>query len=45
MPTHDASAVPTPEAREADLSRTYVLVVVVELIVIVVLYWLGQHFS
>ncbi len=44
MSTPDASAAP-PEAREADLSRTYVLVVIVELIVIAVLYWLGRHFS
>ncbi len=30
---------------ERDLSRTYVLVLVVEACVIAALYWLGAHFS
>jgi len=36
---------PPPVASEPDLSRTYVLVLVVEAIVIGALYWLGVHFS
>jgi len=44
MPLPDArSAAPAPP--EADLSRTYVLVLVVEAIVIAALYWLGRNFS
>jgi hypothetical protein len=34
-----------PPADEADLTRTYVLVIVVEAIVILALYWLGRVFS
>jgi hypothetical protein len=30
---------------EADLSRTYVLVLVVELGVLLALYWLGRYFA
>lgn len=30
---------------DANLSRTYVLVVVVEVAVIAALYWLGRHFA
>jgi hypothetical protein len=37
--------VPSQPADEHDLSRTYVLVLVVEAIVIGALYWLGAHFS
>src|SRR5262245_13639037 len=36
---------PAHPAGERDLSRTYVLVLVVEAIVIGALYWLGAHFS
>jgi hypothetical protein len=38
----------TPAAsppHEADLSRTYVLVLIVELIVMAGLYWLGRYFG
>jgi len=31
--------------READLSRTYALVVIVEVVVLAALYWLGRSFS
>lgn len=30
---------------DANLSRTYTLVVIVEVVVIVALYWLGRHFA
>lgn len=30
---------------ESDLSRTYILVLVVEVIVILGLFWLGRHFG
>jgi hypothetical protein len=44
MPVSDVQ--PTaPAPPEADLSRTYLLVLVVEAIVIAVLYWLGKNFS
>ena len=33
------------EVADSDLSRTYVLVIVVEVVVIVALYWLGRTFS
>jgi hypothetical protein len=33
-----------PESDEPDLTRTYVLVLVVEAIVIVALYWVGRYF-
>ena len=36
---------PPPPVAERDLSRTYVLVLVVEALVIVALYWLGAHFA
>jgi hypothetical protein len=44
MPLPDAPSAATSPP-EADLSRTYLLVLVVEAIVIAVLYWLGRHFS
>ena len=31
--------------QETDFSRTYILVVLVELAVIAALYWFGRHFS
>ena len=34
-----------PESDEADLTRTYVLVLVVEAIVIAALYWVGRYFA
>jgi hypothetical protein len=40
-PTQSAEAPPV----EADLSRTYVLVLAIELLVLVALYWLGRYFS
>ncbi len=36
---------PADAAGDRDLSRTYLLVLVVEAVVIVALYWLGAHFS
>jgi hypothetical protein len=42
--TADASGRPAPED-EAELTRTYVLVLVVEVIVIFALYWFGMVFS
>ena len=30
---------------ETDFTRTYVLVVVVEILVVAALYWFGRHFS
>ncbi len=36
---------PSQPASEHDLSRTYMLVLLVEAIVIAALYWLGAHFS
>jgi hypothetical protein len=36
---------PPPVTAEPGLSRTYVLVLVVEAIAIGALYWLGVHFS
>jgi len=35
----------TPPPEDAALSRTYVLVLVVEVVVILGLYWLGRVFS
>ena len=32
-------------APEADLSRTYLLVILVEIVVVAGLYWLGRHFA
>jgi hypothetical protein len=32
-------------SREADFTRTYVLVVVVEIVVIAALYWFSRHFA
>ena len=40
-PSNPASA---PADGEQDLSRTYTLVIVVEVLVISALYWLGAHF-
>jgi hypothetical protein len=34
-----------PEPREADFTRSYVLIVVVEILVVAALYWFGRHFS
>ena len=34
-----------PPPQDADLSRTYVLVLIVEVVVILALYWLGRVFS
>jgi hypothetical protein len=31
--------------READFTRTYVLVVVIQILVVAALYWFGRHFS
>ena len=31
--------------RETDFTRTYVLVVLVEILVVAGLYWFGRHFS
>ena len=45
MNANDGRGASAPEAGDADLSRTYALVVVVELIVIAGLYWLGRYFS
>ncbi len=36
---------PSHPTGERDLSRTYTLVILVEVIVIGALYWLGAHFS
>jgi hypothetical protein len=44
MPAHSDVAPARPE-ENADLSRTYRLVVVVEAVVIALLYWLGRHFA
>jgi len=33
------------QPHEADLSRTYILVLIVELIVMAALYWLGRYFG
>jgi hypothetical protein len=38
-------APPAPPDHGADLSNTYRLVVLVEVIVIALLYWLGRHFA
>jgi len=43
--TAQASRDAAPPPEDADLSRTYVLVLVVEVIVILALYWLGRAFS
>ena len=43
--TAEASRDAAPPPQDADLSRTYVLVLVVEVIVILALYWLGRAFS
>ncbi len=37
-------AIPGRE-RETDFTRTYVLIVVIEIVVIAGLYWFGRHFS
>jgi hypothetical protein len=44
MPPEPA-APETPPPAEADLSRTYLLVLVVEALTLAALYWLGRHFS
>jgi hypothetical protein len=31
--------------RETDFTRTYVMVVIVEILVVAGLYWFGRHFS
>jgi hypothetical protein len=36
---------PAPPDGERDLSRMYVLVLVVEAVVIAALFWLGAHFA
>ncbi len=33
------------QSHEADFTRTYVLVVIVEVVVVAALYWFGRHFS
>lgn len=43
MPGPDR-ALPGPPP-EADFTRTYVLVVIIEILVIGALYWFGRHFS
>jgi hypothetical protein len=40
-----ASPPPPPAVPEQDLSRTYVLVILVEIAVIAALYWLGRAFA
>jgi hypothetical protein len=37
-------ALPGPH-EEADFTRTYVLVVVIEILVVAALYWFGRHYS
>ena len=44
MPTSEVNTA-APAAGEQDLSRTYVLVILVEVVVISALYWLGAHFA
>jgi len=36
---------PESESGDSDLSTTYVLVIIVEIIVIASLYWLGRYFG
>lgn len=36
---------PAAHGPETDFSRTYILVVAIELAVIAALYWFGRHFS
>jgi len=43
--TAEASRDAAPPPQDADLSRTYVLVLIVEVMVILALYWLGRAFS
>jgi hypothetical protein len=43
--TAETSRDASPPPDEADLSRTYVLVLVVEVVVILALYWVGRVFS
>ena len=33
------------QSREADFTRSYVLVVLIEIVVVAALYWFGRHFS
>ena len=44
MSTHAADP-PAPPPVEEDLSRTYTLVVIVEIVVVLALYALGRYFS
>jgi hypothetical protein len=44
MPAHP-DAPPAKPDDSADLSSTYRLVILVEVIVIALLYWLGRHFA
>jgi hypothetical protein len=44
MPGHDGAPAGRPEDG-TDLSRTYWLVLLVEVVVIAALYWLGRHFG
>jgi hypothetical protein len=42
----DAASPPPPAAApEADMSRTYILVILVEVAVIAALFWLGRAFA
>jgi hypothetical protein len=42
---HTKPADPVEREGESDLSRLYALVLVVEVVVILSLYWLGRHFG
>jgi hypothetical protein len=44
MPDRPAAA-RVPEPDDPALTRTYLLVLVVEVIVIAALYWVGRHFA
>jgi hypothetical protein len=44
MPAHPDARPARPDGG-ADMSRTYWLVVLVEVVVIALLYWLGRHFA
>jgi hypothetical protein len=33
------------QQKETDFTRTYVLVVIIEVVVVAALYWFGRHFS
>jgi hypothetical protein len=43
--TDTGRGAPAAREKETDFTRTYVLVVAIELAVIAALYWFGRHFS